>query len=123
MNNVLTDQSEALAKLWQLNSSVTIAVHALLDLKIHYEGIDAAQAGELIAAYFGQMDDEAVQEFYDTIVSEPAYYLNITAVTWNSSLLREKAEAALEERFDLKEFHAFLLDMGPCSLYGFRHLS
>lgn len=115
MNNVLTDQSEALAKLWQLNSSVTIAVHALLDLKIHYEGIDAAQAGELIAAYFGQMDDEAVQEFYDTIVSEPAYYLKYYGGYLEFLLLREKAEAALEEQFDLKEFHAFLLDMGPCS--------
>ncbi len=115
MNHVLTDQSEDLAQLWRLNSSVTIAVHALLDLKIHYEGCTAEQAGQIIASYFGEMDESAVQEFYDTIVSEPAYYLKYYGGYLEFLLLREKAEDSLESRFDLKEFHTFLLDMGPCS--------
>ena len=75
MNDKLTSQSEDLARLHRLNSSVGIAVHALVDLKIHYEGCSPEEIRTLLASYFGDLGEEAVRELYDLIVSEPAYYL------------------------------------------------
>lgn len=115
MNDKLTAQSENMAKLCRLNSSVSIAVHALVDLKIHYEGCTPEEIRTLITGYFGDLGEEAIQELYDMIVSEPAYYLKYYGGYLEFLLLREKAEGQLEEKFDLKEFHKFLLDMGPCA--------
>ncbi len=115
MNDELTSQSEDLARLHRLNSSVSIAVHALIDLKIHYEGCSPEEIRALLTTYFGDLGEEAVRELYDLIVSEPAYYLKYYGGYLEFLLLREKAEDQLEEEFDLKEFHKFLLDMGPCA--------
>ncbi|MCI8505358.1 MAG: DUF885 domain-containing protein [Lachnospiraceae bacterium] len=115
MNDKLTSQSENIAALYRLNSSVSIAVHALVDLKVHYEGCSQEEIRTLLYTYFGELDGEAVQELYDLIVSEPAYYLKYYGGYLEFLLLREKAEDQLEEKFDLKEFHKFLLDMGPCA--------
>ncbi|MCI8466346.1 MAG: DUF885 domain-containing protein [Lachnospiraceae bacterium] len=115
MNDKLTSQSEDIARLHRLNSSVSIAVHALLDLEIHYNGSSPEDVRALLSAYFGDLGEEAVQELYDLIVSEPAYYLKYYGGYLEFLLLREKAEGQLEEKFDLKEFHKFLLDMGPCA--------
>ncbi len=115
MNDELTSQSEDLARLHRLNSSVSIAVHALIDLKIHYEGCSPEEIRALLTTYFGDLGEEAVRELYDLIVSEPAYYLKYYGGYLEFLLLREKAEDQLEEKFDLKEFHKFLLDMGPCA--------
>ena len=115
MNDELTSQSEDLARLHRLNSSVSIAVHALIDLKIHYEGCSPEEIRALLTTYFGDLGEEAVRELYDLIVSEPAYYLKYYGGYLEFLLLREKAEDQLEEKFDLKEFHKFILDMGPCA--------
>ena len=115
MNDELTSQSEDLARLHRLNSSVSIAVHALIDLKIHYEGCSPEEIRALLTTYFGDLGEEAVRELYDLIVSEPAYYLKYYGGYLEFLLLREKAEDQLEEKFDLKEFHKFILDIGPCA--------
>ncbi len=115
LNDRLAGQSKSLAELYRINSSVTLAVHALADLKIHYEGCGTGEIAELISAYFGEMDDEFIESFYNTIVSEPGYYLKYYVGYLEFCLLREKAEAQLEETFDLKKFHTFILDMGPCA--------
>ena len=115
MNDKLTTQSENIARLHRLNSSISIAVHALIDLKIHYEGYTPEEVRGLLFSYFGDLGEESVQELYDLIVSEPAYYLKYYGGYLEFLLLREKAEDQLEEKFNLKEFHKFLLDMGPCA--------
>ena len=115
MNNQLTDRSADLAELYRINSSITLAVHALADLRIHYEGCGTDEIAELIDTYFGDQGEAFVQSFYNTIVSEPAYYLKYYVGYLEFMLLREKAEAALESSFDLKEFHTFILNMGACS--------
>ncbi len=115
MNDKLMAQSENIARLHRLNSSISIAVHALVDLKIHYEGYTPEEIRGLLSSYFGDLGEEAVQELYDLIVSEPAYYLKYYGGYLEFLLLREKAEDQLEEKFNLKEFHKFLLDMGPCA--------
>ncbi len=115
LNDALTSESEDLATLYSLNSSVSLGVHAMLDLKINYEGWNQEQAGEYIETYFGKQDPSNLETIYNTIVSEPAYYLKYYVGYLEILLLREKAEARLESQFSLKEFHKFLLDIGPCS--------
>lgn len=114
MNDILTGESEGLARIYSLNSSISLGVHAMLDLKIHYEGWTKEEASEYITSYFGPQDDESITAIYNTIVSEPAYYLKYFVGYLEIILLREKAEARLENQFDLKEFHKFFLDLGPC---------
>ena len=95
LNELYTEQADGLARVWSLNSSISLGVYALLDLNIHYNGWTKDQAAEFIEQYFGPQDDEILSEMYDTIVSEPAYYLKYYVGYLEILLLREKSEARL----------------------------
>ena len=51
------------------------------------------------------------------MVDEPANYLKYTIGYLEFMELREKAEKKLGDKFNQKNFHQFLLDMGPCQFY------
>lgn len=114
-NEYLTSGTEGAAELYRINAFLNLAIEALADLKIHYEGCSLEELKEYLVSCFGEIDEAAVESLYRIIISEPAYYMTYYGGYVEFLLLREKAEEELGEAFDLKEFHEFLLDMGPCS--------
>ena len=92
--------------------SFSLCVHSLLDIGINYDGWSREQAGEFIRTYFNA-DDETVENLWQTMIDNPANYLEYCCGYIEIMEMKAEAEEALGPSFNLMEFHRFLLDIGP----------
>lgn len=107
---------EKLASLYAGNSATNLALSAYLDMKIHYDGWNRDDVVEYLRE-FGVTDEEAVDEIFEYIVEEPANYLNYFIGYLEILNLRDNAERELEDDFDVREFHEFVMNIGPAPFY------
>jgi len=102
---------ENLARLFQYNAEYTYCLYALSDIGIHYDNWTVDKYMEFWAGY--GVEDEGMREFYQYMVTEPGVYLPYVVGYLEFMDARETASNKLGSKFDLKEFHQFLLDVGP----------
>ena len=112
----LAGMSDELAQFFAGNSAATLALHACIDMGVHYEGWDRADVADFLAEY-GISDGDAADQIFELVVEEPANYLNYFIGYLEFLDLRREAEKKLGESFDVKEFHRFLLETGPAPFY------
>lgn len=105
--------SPELAQFLKHNSAFTLALYALLDINIHYEGWDQQQLLEYLELYFRISDPEVISSIYYDIVENPANYLVYYAGYLEILNMEKEARKILGERFSRMEFNRFLLDIGP----------
>lgn len=110
LNNGL---DENMGQLLQHNSAFTLALYALLDINIHYEGWNMDQVREYLNMYFQIDDPSVISSIYYEIVENPANYLTYCTGYLELSNMREEAKQRLGSRFSLLEFNRFILDIGP----------
>lgn len=108
--------SDELAQLFAGNSAAVLALHAYIDMGIHYEGWDQEDVMAFLAEY-GISDANAAGEIFKMVVGEPANYLNYFIGYLEFLDLRRTAEKELGDAFDVREFHRFLLETGPAPFY------
>jgi uncharacterized protein (DUF885 family) len=102
---------ENLAKFLEANNVVILCMYARADIGIHYEGWSKA---EVVAYISNLIGDKAISEIiYNTLLEEPAIYLPYAVGYLEIMDLRERAQEALGDKFVAKDFHRFLLDIGP----------
>ena len=106
------DVDPVFANIEQLNHSLTLCLYSMLDVCIHYDGYTLDETKEFLST-FGKFSDEGVTQLYQYIAEEPANYLKYYIGYLEILRLREKAENALQDKFVLKDFHEFLLSIGP----------
>ncbi len=104
-----------LTKAQMLNSAIVLGVYAMLDININYNYYTIEDTKQLIQKYFSNVSDETAENIFTAIVEEPANYLSYYGGYLELSLLRQEAETALGDDFNLQSFHKFILDMGECS--------
>lgn len=92
--------------------SFSLCVHGLLDIGINYDGWTREQAGQFITSCF-HVDEDTVTELWQTMIDNPANYLEYCGGYVEYMEMREQAEAFLGNHFSPMEFHTFLLDLGP----------
>lgn len=92
--------------------SFSLCFHSLLDIGINYDGWSKDQAAAFIRTCF-DADDALVEELWQTMIDNPANYLEYAGGFVEIMEMREEAEKTLGNRFSAKEFHRFLLDLGP----------
>jgi uncharacterized protein (DUF885 family) len=102
---------ENLADIMEANNVVILCMYARADIGIHYEGWSKKSVVNYITNFIG--DKEIAGLIYDTLLEEPAIYLPYAIGYLEIMELRNKAEHALGDRFVAKDFHRFLLDIGP----------
>lgn len=102
---------ENLADFLEVNNAVILLMYARADIGIHYEGWTEKKAVAYINNFIG--DDITSKSIFHTLLEEPAVYLPYAVGYLEISELREKAEDALDDAFVAKDFHQFLLDIGP----------
>ena len=108
----LTPLPEKQAAVLQKNSSVILALYALADIGIHYDGWSLMDAAAFFSSY-GIRDAETVEEIYDLIIGSPANYLKYyVGYVEFLELKRAWAEEA-GGTFSQKEFHEAVLGVGP----------
>lgn len=108
-----------LASLIQHNNSANLGIYALLDFYINYEGWSLEETGEWLKNLYS-IDDDNTKELYYTIVSQPCNYLKYYIGYLEILDLRADAREALGDNFVLKDFHAFLLEIGDAPFYIIR---
>ncbi len=86
-------------------------LYALLDIRINYDGWDLDQTTVFLKTYYGIEDADVIAEIYHSLTDNPVNYLKYYTGFLEIRTLRDEAAKALGERFDVKAFHQFILDM------------
>lgn len=92
--------------------SFSLCFHSLLDIGINYDGWSKDRAAAFVRTCF-DADDALVEELWQTMIDNPTNYLEYADGYVEIMEMREEAEKKLGNRFSAKEFHKFLLDLGP----------
>lgn len=92
--------------------SFSLCFHSLLDIGINYDGWSKDRAAAFVRTCF-DADDTLVEELWQTLIDNPTNYLEYAGGYVEIMEMREEAEKKLGNRFSAKEFHKFLLDLGP----------
>ena len=96
----------------QLDYILSLGLYSRIDLGIHYEGWGVEQTANYLYQ-FGITNQESIEKIYHGIIEEPANYLKYFVGYLEITELKETAETKLGKDFVLKDFHKFLLDLGP----------
>ena len=107
-----TNADASAIQLQQLNNSLSLELSALADLYVNYKGYSLEELQTFLAG-FGYDDAATAKSIFDYVVAEPGAYLPYVIGWLEIEDLKSSAQTALGDRFKLKEFHRFLLDIGP----------
>ena len=105
--------SPELGQVLAYNASATLALHALLDININYYGWDKEQVYDYLSQFYDISDHSVADQIYSHMLSAPVNYLDYYVGYLEIRHMKEQAERVLKDRFVLKEFNRFLLDIGP----------
>lgn len=90
----------------------THCIYSRTDIGIHYEGWTYDEVKEYLCRY---LSADSCAIIYQMLLEEPALYLPYSVGYLEIMELQNTAKKTLNNDFSLKEFHTFLLDMGPLS--------
>jgi uncharacterized protein (DUF885 family) len=96
----------------EANMAANMALYCRLDIGIHYDGWTLSDTASYLKG-FGITDSTTVKLLYTTMLEEPALYPQYGVGYLEIMDLKKTAEDELGDKFVLKEFHKFLLDIGP----------
>lgn len=108
----LAEIDNTVASLLKNNLIATLIMYSKLDIGIHYYGWTLSDTSEFLKNY-GITQQAEIEQIYHAIIEDPANYLKYTLGYLEIMELRNKAESQLGEKFNLKRFHTFLLEIGP----------
>lgn len=114
MANKWIGVSDKLAQVLIRNDEITLCLYARIDLGVHYEGWDKNDIIDYLTDY-GIGDADTAQEIMDYVIGDPGSYLPYAVGSVQFAQLAEESEAFLGKSFSLKDFHQYILDIGPCS--------
>lgn len=100
-----------LVDLLEINSEIVLTMYARADIGIHYEGWTKSKAVSYIKQFIG--DETVALDIYNTLLEEPGIYLPYAIGYLEIKELRDSAMKARGDNFNIKDFHKFLLDIGP----------
>ena len=106
-------EDPALASLYQKDRSLMLGIASLLDIGIHYHGYSRSDVASFLSK-FGITEDTS-NTLYNNILEAPANYLKYYVGYLNFKDLQSYMKNILGDRFSLKEYHARVLKIGPCS--------
>lgn len=96
----------------QKNSSIILALYALADMGIHYDGWSRMDTVSFFSAY-GITDAQSVEQIYELILGSPANYLKYYIGYVEFLELKKQWAVKLGDQFRQKEFHRAVLNVGP----------
>lgn len=98
------------AKLMVQNTIATLCVYGKADIGINYMEWDFKKLQEFLSDYgFSKSQSRTV---FDSMVAEPANYLQYTLGYLEIEELKKEAQNKLGNKFNLKDFHQFFLSTG-----------
>lgn len=104
--------NSALLDAYRLNELTTYCVIVLADIGIHYEGWKLDEFVTFFQDKGLYLPDDQALEMYNQLQANPAAFMPYYVGYAEFKELRENAETALGERFDVKEFNQAILESG-----------
>lgn len=105
--------SKEVAEMLAANESIYLALSALIDYQVNYEGMTLEELHKLLSQVLGINSLETTQHFYQIVCEDPANYMKYYVGYLEIVEMKQEAMEKLGEEFTEKEFHTFLLDLGP----------
>lgn len=93
------------------NTSASLGLHACLDIYVNYMGWGKDEVREYLKNFYSN-PDRVVDSIYYAMIENPGNYLSYYVGYLEFMNMRNTAEMQLGEKFDEKDFHTFLLDIG-----------
>lgn len=104
-----------LAEFLATNSLAILCIYARADIGVHYEGWTLDKTKKFLSNYMNDVDTQ--ENIYHTLLNDPGAYLPYAIGCLEFLSLKDTARKKLDDAFDLKAFHTFLLETGPCQFY------
>lgn len=104
--------NESLNRLMAVNYFTTLLLYAKMDIGINYYGWNTDKVLEFLSQY-GLDSPDVADEIYNAMISEPCNYPCYSIGCMAFISMREKAMETLGDKYNAKEFHRFLMDLGP----------
>ncbi|WP_277405442.1 DUF885 domain-containing protein [Hungatella xylanolytica] len=102
-----------LGKLLAHNTAITLGIYAYLDICINYEGWDKEATAKYLGTFYNVENTDIADTIYNSLVENPTNYMEYYVGYLEIMEMRNTAERVLKDNFNLKDFHTFLLDVGP----------
>lgn len=106
------DMEPDICEMYRLEQSLQLCLYSLVDIGVHYEGWSLNDTINFLSKY-AALDTKSVERLYNLIIEKPANYLKYYVGYLEFCHLRDKAKENLKTNFNLKEFHKFVLQIGP----------
>ena len=106
--------SKEQAALLQHNASIILALYALTDMGVHYDGWSFLDTVSFFRSY-GITDTDAIEDIYDLIIADPGNYLKYYIGYVEFLELKKDAIEAWGDDFSQERFHKAVLEPGPAS--------
>lgn len=113
VENTGKKEFEELLKIYKLDKETSMNLLSLLDIAIHYYGIDQNRVNELLNAH-GIENTEIQKEIYEYILEEPCNYLKYYWGYQEILKLKNEMKKVQGNMFTEYGFHKFILENGPC---------
>ena len=104
--------NDALNKMYAANYATVLCLYAKGDIGVNYYGWSEDDVYKYISQY-GFDDKSVAHEMYYAFVSDPGNYCKYVLGMLGFEQLKTKAQSELSDKFNLKNFHQYILDMGP----------
>lgn len=101
-----------LYEIYCLERRASLSMLTLLDIGIHYYGLDFDRTQELLSAH-GINDEASAREIFEYVVEEPANYAKYYWGYLEILSLKESAKEQMGEYYSDYAFHRFFLECGP----------
>ncbi|MDO4942313.1 MAG: DUF885 domain-containing protein [Lachnospiraceae bacterium] len=105
--------STIIARLYQINHILNLAIPARIDLGVHYEGWNQKNVTNFLSN-LGLEKDEISREIFHTILAEPGNYLSYYIGYLEIQSFEKNYWKKTEKQKKKDSFYQLFLDSGPC---------
>lgn len=110
--NLADSSNKNLNYLAQANYQAILMIYSKVDLGVNYYGWDRAKTAKFLSGY-SITDEAAVTQIYESMIAEPCTYPKYSIGCIGMMEFKNTAQTALGDKFKIKEFHRFLMELGP----------
>lgn len=104
-------QDDNTVKFNQAMSCLSYDVYCLADIGINYEGWTRQDTIDFVKSV--GYEESVGNTVFETMIEDPGIYLAYYVGYLEFMDMRDTAESKLGDKFDIKAFHKFILDIGP----------
>ncbi len=94
------------------NYALILCLHAMGDIGVNYYGWDEARLSSFLSNW-GFSDVDTAHSMYTSLIANPGNYCKYVLGFIGFEELKKQVQNDLGSNFSLKEFHRYILEMGP----------